>query len=729
MKRIIYGVLLLLLSVFNNDVQASHYAGGYLTVQYVSGNIYQIKYVFYSDCNGISPSPSVGINISSVSCSYSFSKIISAISPSTIIPDGNCTYSTGSTPCSGVGFGLLETIYIDTVLIPLQCSDWIFSDAQCCRNMAINSTLSSTCYLEAKMNTILAPTNTLPDFIYEIEPQVCLGYLHFSKNKVIEPDGDSIVYSLAPMLDSTNSPVVYISPYTYSDFISSSTPIMINSNSGEVLFTPNQISLNVMEIKVSEYRNGQFIGSITREVEVFVTNGIYNPYNLEGVVYADLNQNQIRDTLEPVINGVTISSPTTGTLSISDSTGKYEIHLSGGNQTIQPVNLPLGVSINPASYNYNLTSTQQTISGNDFGIIPTSLNCDMRLSVVSGGFVMPGFVTTLYINAVNNGTDTVSPHVVVQFDSLLTYHSSSETPSLIQQNQIDWQFGTMYPLQQKNFTLQLNVDSFIGTNYPLSVNAAISGCAQDIELGNNVDSILLITHLSYDPNVKSVYPKYLREKDIQDGKSLNYTINFQNTGTAPATNVVVIDTLPATLNPLSIELLGADHPYSFSVVGTNILKWTFANINLADSSSNEPASHGTLVFKIKPYNTVQPGQLIINNAGIYFDLNAPVFTTDAIVPVYGTVSVEENNVSSKSNILVFPNPATDQLQLLFLHDKNEKVTLTIYNMRGELIRTTSQEVVYGVNKIDFSIADLNSGLYLLKLQSLKENDVVRFVRR
>jgi hypothetical protein len=52
-----------------------------------------------------------------------------------------------------------------------------------------------------------------------------------------------------------------------------------------------------------------------------------------------------------------------------------------------------------------------------------------------------------------------------------------------------------------------------------------------------------------------------------------------------------------------------------------------------DSVHNEPKSHGYVVFRIKPLNTLATGDTIPNKAAIYFDYNAPVITKSHLTVV------------------------------------------------------------------------------------------------
>lgn len=132
---------------------------------------------------------------------------------------------------------------------------------------------------------------------------------------------------------------------------------------------------------------------------------------------------------------------------------------------------------------------------------------------------------------------------------------------------------------------------------------------------------------SYDPNDKQAAPEgYGTRHYIEVGDDLDYRIRFQNTGTDTAFTVVIRDTISEHLDMASILPGASSHSYDLDVINGNELKFTFNNILLVDSFTNEPASHGYVKFKISQQDSLPLGTLIYNDAAIYFDYNEPIIT-------------------------------------------------------------------------------------------------------
>lgn len=132
---------------------------------------------------------------------------------------------------------------------------------------------------------------------------------------------------------------------------------------------------------------------------------------------------------------------------------------------------------------------------------------------------------------------------------------------------------------------------------------------------------------SYDPNDKTGYPYGLGEKnEILPNTDLEYLIRFQNTGNDTAFTVVIRDTLSSYFNIYSLVSGVSSHDYEFEIYGDRILKWTFNNIMLPDSTTYEPGSNGFVKFKVEQVNDLPDGAELNNRVGIYFDFNEPIIT-------------------------------------------------------------------------------------------------------
>lgn len=222
---------------------------------------------------------------------------------------------------------------------------------------------------------------------------------------------------------------------------------------------------------------------------------------------------------------------------------------------------------------------------------------------------------------------------------------------------------------------------------------------------------------SWDPNDKQAFPRgYGSSHYINQNQDLEYKIRFQNTGTDTAFNVVVLDTISPLLDISSLIVGASSHPYTWELLGSNIVKFNFANIILADSNVNEVASHGFINFKIKQNYNNPLGSVIENQAAIYFDFNAPVLTNTTFHTVgedFITLSITK--VVNHQTIIeakIYPNPMQSQATVEINSNELKNIQFQLYNTMGQLVyeKQTSK------NNFQINVKNLSQGVYMYTLE-------------
>jgi hypothetical protein len=193
---------------------------------------------------------------------------------------------------------------------------------------------------------------------------------------------------------------------------------------------------------------------------------------------------------------------------------------------------------------------------------------------------------------------------------------------------------------------------------------------------------------SFDPNDKTGYPKGVGpEGFIEPNTRLDYLIRFQNTGTDTAFNIVVRDTLQATLDIRTIDLGAKSHDYQVSIEGDSILIFTFANIMLPDSNINELGSHGFFKFSINHKAGLPLGTVLENTAHIYFDFNEVVVTnTTKHTLAENFLTVAEPSATTDVeifDILISPQPVSSCAAISWASAKSGDIQ--VYDHTGRLV--------------------------------------------
>lgn len=278
MKRLVLLILTALtILVFQKPVSASHLAGMDLTYTCIGGHDYLVTLAFYRDCQGI-PAPS-SVNIT-FNCSSNSAFNFTATQVPPISGTGQevtpgC--SAMPTKCSGGSYyGLQEYVFQVQVTLP-PCNFWTMSYSLCCRNPSntIQNSTSASGYIQATLNNVGAPCNNSPYFTNKPVTVMCSQQTSCYNHGAIDPDGDSLAFSLVtPFNNGPTSYVTWVPPYSATQPLPSNPPVTIDPVTGDICMTPTMNIVSPMAVKVEEWReiNGvmTMIGSIYRDLQVNV---------------------------------------------------------------------------------------------------------------------------------------------------------------------------------------------------------------------------------------------------------------------------------------------------------------------------------------------------------------------------------------------------------------------------------------------------------------------------
>lgn len=222
---------------------------------------------------------------------------------------------------------------------------------------------------------------------------------------------------------------------------------------------------------------------------------------------------------------------------------------------------------------------------------------------------------------------------------------------------------------------------------------------------------------AFDPNAKQAFPiGYDNEHFIEANTRIDYVIQFQNTGTAEARNVVLMDHLSANLDPASILPGVSSHSYDFELLGKGIVRFTFKDIQLPDSTNNEAASHGYVKFSINQQKDLAVSTVINNTAAIYFDHNPAILTNTThhtIGENFVTVNVGDILKASVS-VNVYPNPFMLSATIDVKSDNNlEALTIHLFDVSGKEVLNDQ----FSSSSYQLSAANLAKGTYFYQIKS------------
>ncbi len=270
-----------------------------------------------------------------------------------------------------------------------------------------------------------------------------------------------------------------------------------------------------------------------------------------------------------------------------------------------------------------------------------------------------------------------------------------------------------HPLHPGNSNPNTTVENCGGITNPSQVNNFPLDDADPI-----IDIYCGIVTGSYDPNDKTGFPLGIGEENlVMPNQQMEYLIRFQNTGTDTAFTVIVKDTLEENFEIFSVTPGTASHNYEFRMYGPRVLEWTFNNILLPDSTTNEAASHGFLKFKVEQVADLSNGTELNNNCGIYFDFNEPIITNttshiiDDMIQDF-TLSLHNINENKPKLFNVSPNPTTGDLTIELDKIYND-VNIKIIDITG---RELSHYYYNDIENIQLKIQE-EMGIYFIQINT------------
>lgn len=445
-------------------------------------------------------------------------------------------------------------------------------------------------------------------------------------------------------------------------------------------------------------------------------------YTIQGTTTFD-NENNGCDTNDVILPNLRLNI-TDGTNSgsfISNTTGNYTIPLQAGTYSITPVlENPSYFNINPNSFDVNLTSTSNPYNQN-ICLSPNGLHKDVEITLIPTSPARPGFDATYRLIYKNKGTITANGVIKVDFSAnpdVMHFQSANPTITSSSTTELLWNYTNLQPFETRviDFTMHLNAPTatppLLGGDYLGIAALILLNEGEDEYYQDNNSQLKQLVVNSVDPNDKTCLEGTIVSTE-KIGEYLHYLIRFENTGTYPATNVVVKDMIDTNVFDIStLQIIQTSHNCVTKITNPDKVEFIFENINLPfDDATND----GYVAFKIKTKPTVSVGTELKNKADIFFDYNFPVTTNEFLT----TIQVMGTDETVVPPIEIYPNPVKE-----ILYFKTDEIILKIevFDVVGRILQSHS------VSQNQTNLRELKSGNYLLKLFTQKGVSMSKIVK-
>ncbi|MCF6130717.1 DUF7619 domain-containing protein [Flavobacterium wongokense] len=467
------------------------------------------------------------------------------------------------------------------------------------------------------------------------------------------------------------------------------------------------------------------LGMTTTVSNSYCTFSPGGPHNtVIGTTIFDGNNNgcNLNDPLHPNIR-VDFSGPEGTGSAFTNTNGTCTFYADSGNYTLFPnIENAAAFNISPASASINFSDNNNNISNQSFCLSANGVHSDVEIVLSPVSPARPGFDATYKLTYKNKGNQVLSGNVTLAFeDAKMDLTTAIPAVDTQTPNNLDWAYTSLLPFESRtiNLVFTINAPPAVNIDDVIHFTASITPSAGDENPSDNTFAYNQTVVGSFDPNdITCLEGDTVSPTEI--GNYLHYVVNFENTGNYQAENVVVRDVIDTDKYDLAtLQVLSTSYD-SYTRIIDNVVEFVFQGINLAPRSGNPPVGgHGDVLFKIKTKGTINPNETVIQRAGIYFDYNAPVQTTDA-----ETTFVELSNpiFEFDNSVKIYPNPTNSMINIA---SDFAIESIELYDVQGRILERHFETASF--TKLD--ISNKSNGIYFLKIKTEKGSKVEKVVKQ
>lgn len=407
---------------------------------------------------------------------------------------------------------------------------------------------------------------------------------------------------------------------------------------------------------------------------------------------------------------------TSGTV-FTNLAGGYNFYTGAGNFVVSPEFEDNYFTALPASANINFPAVNGSTATEDFCITASGTSSDIEVVMVPVIPAQPGFNAVYKIVYRNKGNTVLSGSVNCQWDPA-PFELIDLVPAadINEQGNYGWNFTDLQPFENREILMTLNVNSpsdtppvNIDDELLFTANAAVTG---DSYPGDNSFVLNQVVVGSFDPNNIICIQGETEPADAIGGY-LHYVVNFENTGTAPASFVVVKhDFNPAQFDVASLQMLNSSHDVVARIAG-NTAEFIFQNINL------QAAGHGNILFRVRTRSSIMANEMVTNNAKIFFDYNQPVATNDANTTFE---ILSRGDLETDASVTVYPNPVINTVNL---SAASTITSVQLYDMQGRLLQVNTVNTDNAI----IDVSNRPAGVYFIKIITAAGSKVEKLIKQ
>jgi hypothetical protein len=469
--------------------------------------------------------------------------------------------------------------------------------------------------------------------------------LFTNANGIIELDLPQGIYNLQLQLDSS---IGTSTPRNLIFDISDQQLVYFGINSGCTIGCTDSTACNFDPMALYDNENCLFGSDCEDCIDELADN--YNPYATidngsciysgHVKVFCDLNGNGIYSSYEPGMPNRGVYFPDLDMTVFTDNYGNIDLILSPGEYLVQLIADSNFMSTTPISATMIVPSATPTY----FGIVPIGgVNGSLNVSQnIQGPFSCNfGYYTGACIYYF--GSSPIHGTLSMTFNEMFIPEPfyGGVAPTIIGMGAAQWNIAAF---SNSVYPPRVHFDGpgpqFAGQSFDFDFHLVLYNSLNQLIYDHYWTNSPVIT-CAYDPNLIEVDPiGYDVPHYVASGEHLQYKVQFQNTGNAPASEIHVEDFLDPLIFDLStFAPVVSSHNMNACLHGNGSVDFIFNNINLPDSASNEQGSHGFLIYNVNLLDALDHNLVASNYADIYFEENPAVTTNTVFNTVFDCSSI------------------------------------------------------------------------------------------
>lgn len=445
---------------------------------------------------------------------------------------------------------------------------------------------------------------------------------------------------------------------------------------------------------------------------------------LSGNVFEDINGDCDRNAGERSLSRAYIELTPGGHVIDLNSDGSYVLPVYKGDYTLRVISPPYWKSVCNEEL---LVSVQknETVSGLNFGLEPIPGKVDLagHLTDFNGWVLKSGKQDKIRLCVTNYGTaDAENVQVTLNLDERISGIQFKPVPDQFDGKKAVWNVDKIPAESQLCFELTATVPGMeagdLNFNYEIKV---LSGSDE-----NNADNTGSTSFDLTDEDLNPISKSSANGTSISMSEThLYYKIRIQNVGTTDINRIVILDTFDKNLYwdwmwiNYSFEQ-APKYDKKYIEVGNNyqwVRTWTFENVALVDSATDDLESVGFLDIKFKLAPGLHPkGTMLCNRAVVWADNHEPV-NTNKVCGVFGTDGIDDPQTNT---LIIRPNPAGNEITLT--NPAGETVVFNIYSTDGRLVKQF-RFAPFETGRIPLD--DLKAGVYIIVAEGV---GTARFIK-